>query len=117
MKGFRFYITIALIVAVTVFFVVAVTAENKETSAPTVKQHVKIETQNEKHGAESIKGEHEKEGKEGAKHAEAEEEEEESAWRVPGWQTIFAILAVGYYIALSLNFLPKLATKDLEEHH
>lgn len=43
--------------------------------------------------------------------------EKESAWRFTGWQTVFSFLAIGYYIIVSLSLLPKIAAKELEEHH
>jgi len=36
-------------------------------------------------------------------------------WMFPGWQTLFAALAVGYY-ALMVTFLPKIMAKE-EGHH
>lgn len=114
MQRVKLYITIVLIVSVAAFLMLAsVRAENKKTGDSTAKTHVKEQTLKEKHGNESVKSEPAKEGEE----SHAEEEEEESAWRIPGWQTIFAILAVGYYIVISLNILPKIAAKDLEGHH
>jgi hypothetical protein len=36
------------------------------------------------------------------------------AWMVPGWQAVFALLAVGYF-ALAVTVLPRFVAK--EEHH
>ena len=50
----------------------------------------------------------------GEKEAKAEKE---AAWRIPGWQTIFAVAAILYYIGFSLNILPKIIGKDEEVGH
>lgn len=53
-------------------------------------------------------GEAEEQGHEG-------EEEHVPVWMIPGWQTIFALLAVGYY-AFMVTYLPKIMAKE-EGHH
>lgn len=53
-------------------------------------------------------GEFEEEGHEG-------EEEHVPVWMFPGWQTVFALLGVGYY-AFMLTYLPKIMAKE-EGHH
>ena len=53
-------------------------------------------------------GEAEETGKAGA-------EEHVPVWMFPGWQTVFALLAVGYY-AFMLTYLPKIMAKE-EGHH
>lgn len=53
-----------------------------------------------------------KEGEEGEG-----EEEEKPAWKITGWQAIFALIAVGYYI-LVLKFLPFIIEKkNAGGHH
>ncbi|MDP1808082.1 MAG: hypothetical protein Q8L35_00910 [Actinomycetota bacterium] len=60
-------------------------------------------------------------GQAGAKVGEADlpgkagAEELKPAWMFPGWQTLFAALAVGYY-ALMLKFLPKIMAKEEGRH-
>lgn len=50
---------------------------------------------------------------EGKKHGEetAGGHEEEAGWRIPGWQSIFAVLAIIYYVVVSMNILPKIAAR------
>ena len=50
----------------------------------------------------------------GEEHEEEEEEVHHPAWMIPGWQSIFTVLAVGYF-ALGVTFLPKIMAK--EEHN
>lgn len=50
----------------------------------------------------------------GAVEGEATEEAHHPAWMIPGWQTIFTILAVAYF-ALAVAVLPRVMAK--EEHH
>ncbi len=59
---------------------------------------------------EKTKGEH-IDGK--AKATEVKGHEAEAAWRIPGWQSIFAVIAIVYYVVISLNILPKIAAKEV----
>jgi len=61
-------------------------------------------------GSEKDKGEQEEHGEE---EEHGGEEEHHPAWMFPGWQTVFAILAVGYFV-LAVTYLPKIMAK--EEH-
>ena len=58
--------------------------------------------------AEEGAGEHGEEGEEG------EEEVHHPAWMIPGWQSIFTILAVVYF-ALGVTILPRIMAKE-EDH-
>ncbi len=49
-----------------------------------------------------------------ASDTEHEGEVHHPAWMIPGWQSIFTVLAVGYF-ALGVTFLPKIMAK--EEHN
>ncbi len=42
--------------------------------------------------------------------------EAESAWRFSGWQTIFAVFAVLYFVGISLNILPRIASREWEDN-
>ena len=44
--------------------------------------------------------------------SEKEGHASESPWRFPGWQSVFTILAVIYYIGISLTALPKIASRE-----
>lgn len=66
---------------------------------------------------ESKEGSEEKEVIEEGKEGKGEEEEEKPAWKFTGWQAIFALIAVGYYI-LVLKFLPFIVEKkNAGGHH
>jgi len=48
---------------------------------------------------------------------EGKEKKEKPAWKITGWQAIFALIAVGYYI-LVLKFLPFIVEKkNAGGHH
>lgn len=101
MKKTIFLIAIVLIMTVTAYIMVTAIAsastEKKASEHSTIKKSEEVK--NSEHGKEKT----------------GHGTEEESAWRITGWQTIFAILAIGFYITISLKLLPKIAAKDLEE--
>lgn len=49
--------------------------------------------------------------------AKGEAEEPEDFREINGWQTPFTVLAILFFIAISLNLLPKIAAKELGGHH
>jgi len=65
--------------------------------------------ESESHGEET-----ESHGAESESDGEHAEEGHHPAWMIPGWQSIFTLLAVGYF-ALGVTFLPKIIAK--EEHN
>jgi len=115
LNKFRLFLTIIL----TITLVIGFALSGVKASQPTKHEKLdakKISTKIDKK-TEKETGEKEAHGETGDHDSESAEEESESAWRFFGWQTIFAILAVGYYISISLNLLPKFAATELEEKH
>lgn len=93
--------------------------EVKEGESESTEEKVEEESEKGKEGEEKIEaenGEGEAEGEEG-KEGEGEEKEPEDFREIFGWQTPFTLLALLYFITIPLNLLPKIAAKDLEDHH
>lgn len=52
---------------------------------------------------------------ESSENSASEEVKHESAWRIQGWQSIFAALAILYYFLISIKLLPKIASKEVTD--
>ena len=117
-------IILIILFSITWLTLPAATFANRSSSSKEItKMAQKEATDSDEHSGESAE-EHEESAEEehGSKaegeHGDEGEQQEESFWRkIPLWQSIFAFLAVGFFIATSLTILPKIAAKDLEEHH
>jgi len=64
----------------------------------------------------SVAEDHEEPGMAEAEGEEAHEEEHHPVWMFTGWQTVFTIIAVGYF-AMTIMLLPRIMAKDEEGHH
>lgn len=90
----------------------------KESLSKDRKTDVKV-TEKQDLSEESKEGKEElKESKNEKSEGEAEEEgeAEKPAWKFTGWQAVFALIAVGYYI-LVLKFLPFIVEKKNSGGH
>ncbi|RJQ32705.1 MAG: hypothetical protein C4562_02505 [Actinobacteria bacterium] len=106
----KFLAVVLVIIAFSFIISIVTTAstatkDKKAEISKTTSKHEKTANETTEEGG----GHKEEAGHEGAKH--------ESAWRVFGWQSIFSLISIGYFVIVSLTLLPKIAAKELEEHH
>jgi len=133
LKRFYKYLAITLIVSVSLYLgaiFVAFASAKAESVHKTAKSEAKIEKEagsenhEEKGEEESVEKEHAEgeaaeEGHEGEEGEHGGEEEHEEPWfmEIPGWQSVFTVLAIIYFAAI-VTFVPKVLTDKSEgEHH
>ena len=110
-------VVLVMVVALAALATVALASEGGEEAPRRIKTGSVVEFGEARPlGGTGADGHEEKvEGPEKQGEKEAEAEGHEPAWMIPGWQSIFAALAVAYY-ALAVFVLPKIMARS-EEHH